>query len=219
MTTPAAQPQPPPSPAPTPAAASAAAAPSGRSRPAQLVGIRLHARGVRGQPMPARAKELLDLRERETRREAALTALRDLALTARQTVAAVPGQVNTRLDEVAGLAVELGLALANELVGDALAKGLVDPTPTVVRCLRDCVHGSSRTDLVVRLHPHDLAAVQTNLQGHPEVAEEVAAARFVADPTVPRGGVRAETGSGRMQYDPRDVITRICAEVRREATA
>jgi flagellar biosynthesis/type III secretory pathway protein FliH len=188
---------------------------------APLVGIRLHSRRptAASGAAPAPAQRLLDLHELQRRREAAVAALRDFATAARRTVDALPQQVTERLDEVAGLAVELGLALANEIVGDALQKGLVDPTPTVIRCLRDCVHGSSKADLVVRLHPDDLALVQQTLQAHPEVREETAAARFVADPTIARGGVRAETGAGRLQYDPREVLQRICDEVRREATA
>lgn len=186
---------------------------------APLVGFRVHSRRQPATAAGARAQQLLDLKEREVRREAAVTALRDLAQAARKVVDGIPAQVGQRLDEVAALAVELGLTLANELVGDALAKGLVDPTPTVVRCLRDCVHGSSRSDLVVRLHPDDLAAVQTALQDHPEVREEVAAARFVADATIPRGGVRAETQAGRLHFDPREVLVRIADEVRREAAS
>lgn len=187
---------------------------------APLVGFRLHPRaGGAASAATGRAGQLLDLKDRELRRQAAVAALHQLADAARGAVAAVPQQVGERLDQVAGIAVELGLALAREIVGTALDKGLVDPTATVVRCLRDCVHGSSRADLVVRLNPHDLAAVQTALQGHPEVQDEVAAARFVADPTIVRGGVRAETAAGRLQYDPREVLERICDEVRREATS
>ncbi len=184
-----------------------------------LVGIRLHARRMPGgTPASSRTEQLLDLKQREAQREASVQAVVDLAKAAQRTVADVPAQVQKRLDEVAGIAVELGLALARELVGDAMGKGLLDPTETVVRCLRDCVHGSDRADLVVRLHPQDLAGVQNALQSRAEVADEVALARFVGDPSVPRGGVRAETGAGRLQYDPRDVLERICAEVRREAS-
>lgn len=186
---------------------------------APLVGFRVHSRRQPAAAAGTRVQQLLDLEEREARREAAVTALRDLAAAARKVVEGLPAQVGQRLDEVAGIAVELGLAIANELVGDALAKGLVDPTPTVVRCLRDCVHGSSRGDLVVRLHPEDLAAVRTALQQRPEVQEEVAAARFLADATIPRGGVRAETQAGRLHFDPREVLTRIADEVRREAAS
>ncbi len=187
---------------------------------APLLGVRLLARRAApaGTP-PGRAQQLLDLKALQERREAATAAVRELAARARTVVEALPQQVGERLDQIAGIAVELGLALANELVGDALGKGLVDPTPTVVRCLRDCVHGSSRADLVVRLHPEDLPLVQQLLPAHPEVREEAAAARFVADASVPRGGVRAETGAGRLVYDPREVLQRLCDEVRREASA
>lgn len=187
-----------------------AAAPTRR-----LVGLRLHPRrGAAGAP----AQTLLDLKQREKDREAAVQAVRDLCAAARRTVESLPAQVEARLEQVAGIAVELGLSIARELVGAALDKGLVDPTPTVARCLRDCVHGSSKADLVVRLHPQDLAPVRQRLEAHPELQEEVAQTRFVADAAVPRGGVRAETGAGRLLYDPTDVLTRICDEVRREAT-
>lgn len=192
---------------------------------ARLVGLRLHARrGPGGAPADAAARALLDLQERQRQRDTDLQALRELVRAARVQVEALPGAVQERLDEVAGIAVELGLAIAGEIVGAALAQGRVDPTPTVARCLADCVHGTDRTDLVVRLHPADLAVVEARLhelsvRDPAGFGEDVAAAKFVADPGVPRGGVRAETGAGRLSYDPRDVLERICAEVRREATA
>lgn len=192
--------------------------PTSNKAPGRLVALRVHAR--RPAPgAPDAGKALLDLKAREQAQQAAIAAVRDLCVAARTTVASVPAQVDARLDEVAGIAVELGLAIARELVGAALDKGLVDPTPTVVRCLRDCVHGSGKADLVVRLHPLDLAAVQERLQAHAELQQEIAQARFVGDAAVPRGGVRAETGAGRLLYDPTDVLKRICDEVRREATS
>jgi flagellar biosynthesis/type III secretory pathway protein FliH len=185
-----------------------------------LVGLRLHARRAGGgEPLPSHVASLLDLKQREQQRQASVQAAIDLAKAAQRTIANVPAEVQQRLEQVAGLAVELGLALARELVGAALDQGKVDPTETVVRCLRDCVHGSDRSDLVVKLHPQDLGPVQQALQSRPEVQEETALARFVADPTVPRGGVRAETGAGRLRYDPREVLERISAEVRREASS
>jgi flagellar biosynthesis/type III secretory pathway protein FliH len=192
--------------------------PTPAKAPGRLVALRVHPRRP-AQGAPDVGKALLDLKAREQAQQAATAALRDLCVAARTTVTSLPAQVDARLEEVAGIAVELGLAIARELVGAALAKGLVDPTPTVVRCLRDCVHGSSKADLVVRLHPQDLAAVQERLQGHPELQQEIAQARFVGDAAVPRGGVRAETGAGRLLYDPNDVLARICDEVRREATS
>ena len=187
---------------------------------APIVGLRLHAvQGKGGVPLSPRGKQLMDLEQREAQRVAATQALTQLVRSARSTVEGVPQQIGARLEEVAGIAVELGLAIAREIVGAALDKGMVDPTPTVVRCLRDCVHGSQRADLVVRLHPEDLAAVQTALAAMPELHEEVAAARFVADAAVGRGGVRAATGAGRLLWQPLEVLERICAEVRREATS
>ncbi|MEZ6036042.1 MAG: FliH/SctL family protein [Planctomycetota bacterium] len=187
---------------------------------ARLVGLRLHARrGPGGVPEAPAARALLDLKARNEQRLADEKALRQLVATARAQVAALPGQVRERTDEVAALAVELGLQIARELVGAALDKGLVDPTPTVARCLADCVHGSDRSDLVVKLNPADAEAVRNGLAQLPELAEEAEAARFVADASVPRGGVRAETGAGRLRYDPLDVLQRICDEVRREASS
>lgn len=184
---------------------------------APIKAIRLLPRHPRaGTPQAAAVTALLDLGVREARREAEGRMVEKLVAAAQRAVADLPHQVNARLDEVAALAVELGLGVAREIVGTALDKGLVDPTPTVVRCLRDCVHGSSPRDLVVRLHPDDLALVQERLQTEAAVADEVAAARFVADASVPRGGVRAETETGRLRYDPRDALERVAAEVRRE---
>ena len=186
----------------------------------RLVGLRLHnRRGPGGVPESPKARQLLDLESQNMRREADAQVLRDLLAEARNQVAAIPGAVQARLEEIAGITVELGLAIAREIVGEALDQGMVDPTPTVARCLADCVHGSDRGDLVVKLNPEDVANVQTRLAQMPELGEEVAAARFVADPTVPTGGVRAETGAGRLRYDPREVLERICDEVRREASA
>ena len=186
----------------------------------RLVGLRLHRRRASdGEALPARAQALLDLEARNRQREADEQALRHLVAAMKTQVDGVPEIVRTRLDEVAGVAVELGLAVAREIVGAALDKGQVDPTETVKRCLADCVHGSDRGDLVVRLHPEDVAAVQTKLAAMPELAAELDRATITADATVPRGGVRAETGAGRLHYDPNEVLARICEEVRREASA
>ncbi len=188
--------------------------------PQRLVGLRLHRRSCAGgAPASPRARQLLDLEARNQQREADQQQLRGLLTAAQQQVQDLPQVVNQRLDEVAGVAVELGLSIARELVGAALDQHFVDPTPTVARCLRDCVHGSGGADLVVRLNPDDLAAVKTNLAAEPELARAATDAQFVADEGVPRGGVRAETGAGRLHYDPREVLERICEEVRREASA
>ncbi|MFK7739090.1 MAG: FliH/SctL family protein [Planctomycetota bacterium] len=187
---------------------------------ARLIGLRLHARrGPSGETVPPAARVLLDLGQRNRQRELDEKKLRDLVAHAEQQLAALPAIVNERLDAVSQVAVELGLSIARELVASALESGQVDPTDTVARCLRDCVHGSDRGDLTVRLNPEDLEQVEQRLVGMPELAEQIAEAKFVADATVPRGGVNAETGAGRLRYDPREVLERICNEVRREAGA
>lgn len=185
----------------------------------RLVGLRLHTRrGPGGIPESGRARQLLDLESRNIRREADAQVIRQLLAESRAQVEAIPGVVSGRLDEIAGISVELGLAIAREIVGAAIDSGSVDPTPIVARCLKDCVHGSDRGDLVVKLNPEDLAGVKTQLAQMTDMDEEVASARFVADTTVPSGGVRAETGAGRLLYNPREVLERICDEIRREAT-
>lgn len=185
--------------------------------PQPIVGIRLHNRApTPGTPQAAKVQWLLSLEARERQRAADSAALQAFAKVAQQAILELPKAVGARLEEVAGIAVELGLAIAREIVGSALDRGQVDPTATVVRCLRDCVHGSARTDLVVRLHPADLELVRTRLAAMPELQEQVAAARLVGDATVARGAVRAETETGRLRYDPREALERVIAEVRRE---
>lgn len=188
--------------------------------PRRLVGVRLHARApVAGAPAAASVAWLMSLQQRETQQQREREALERIATALGKSLADLPKEVAARLDQVAGLAVELGLAVAREVVGDALLRGNYDPSATVARCLRDCVHGSRRDDLVVRLHPDDLEPVKTRLAGMPDLAEEFDKARFVADARVPRGAVRAETESGRLRYDPREALERISEEVRREVTA
>lgn len=183
----------------------------------QLVGVRLHGRSPgAGAPGAKAVAWLYSLQQRQAQRQREREALVAMAGALGKTLAELPQQVGARLDEVAGVAVELGLAVAREIVGDAIRRGAYDPTPTVARCLRDCVHGSRRDDLVVRLHPDDLETVRSRLAELPDLAEEFDQARFVADGRVPRGAVRADTETGRLHYDPREVLERICEEVRRE---
>lgn len=186
---------------------------------AKLVAVRLHARrGSGGVPSEARLQTLVDLARRERQREEQAAALMSFVEAARRAIGEVPARVQDGLDGVAAIAVDLGLAIARELVGAALDQGKVDPTPAVVRCLRECVHGSERADLTLRLHPDDLALVQRRLADMPELHEQQEQARFVADPALARGAVRAETSAGRLRYDPREVLERICDQVRREAS-
>jgi len=94
------------------------------STDSRLVGLRLRARAP-GSPAAA----LLDLRQREQDRLAEAAAVRDVCAAARQAVAALPATVAGRVEELAGVATELGLALARELVGAALDRDGAPPVP------------------------------------------------------------------------------------------
>jgi flagellar biosynthesis/type III secretory pathway protein FliH len=130
-------------------------------------------------------------------------------------VESIASTVNSRLDDVAALVTELGIALAREVLGTAIEKGLADPTATVARCLRDTVGGADSAAEVF-LAPDDLRAVLDRLQTQPDLQKYIERARFTADPDLERGAVRIETEAGRLLYEPREVLQRISDEVRRE---
>ncbi len=164
-----------------------------------------------------KVKWLVSLGEQKARREAELKALQAVAQAVQRAMHQSQASVTQRTDELAALVVELGLSVAREIVGAALDRGDVDPMPTVVHCLRDCVHGSDDEDLVVKLHPDDLALVSERLRTMPDLADAVAKAKFVADATLGRGEVRASTDAGKLRYDPRETFERVAAAVRNAA--
>ena len=183
-----------------------------------MVGLRLLPRHPKPDTEAAeKVRWLVQLGEERKRREVEKQFVTQAAQSIQQGVAGLTATVNERLDQVAGLAVELGLQLARELVGDALDKGLVDPTPTVVRCLRDAVQGSTDDGLTVYLHPDDLGVVLARLADVPGLTSLVASTDFQADSSLQRGAVRAETGSGRLRYDPDEVFARMADAVRSAA--
>lgn len=159
---------------------------------------------------------LFNLRERalaETRRHAAFqTCLEGID----RAVDAMVATVERRIEEMGAQVTELGLALASEVLGAALEQGLADPTPTVIRCLRESVFREGDGEVEVYLAPDDLGPVLDRLDTHPELRERVARVRFSIDPQLERGSVRMETAYGRLVYDPAEVLQRICDEVRRE---
>ena len=164
-----------------------------------------------------KVKWLVSLGEQKTRREAELKALQATAHAVQRAMQQSQVSVTQRVDELAALVVELGLSVAREIVGAALDRGDCDPTPTVVHCLRDCVHGSDEDDLVVKLHPDDLALVSERLRAMPDLADAVAKSKFVADATLGRGEVRASTDAGKLRYDPRETFERVASAVRNAA--
>lgn len=164
-----------------------------------------------------KVKWLVSLGEQKARRDAEIKALQATAQAVQRALQQSQATVAQRAEELAALVVELGLAVAREIVGEAIERGATDPTPTVVHCIRDCVHGANDDDLVVRLHPDDMALVTQRLAAMPDLAEATSKAKFVADATLGRGEVRASTEAGKLRYDPRETFERVAAAVRNAA--
>jgi flagellar biosynthesis/type III secretory pathway protein FliH len=184
---------------------------------APLRGVRLLSRSAPGGGQPATVQWLVQLGEVRAQRDAESRALLATAQAVQRALQAVNATVVARLDEIASTVVDLGLAVAREIIGDALERGAVDPTAVVVHCLRDCVHGPEGADLVIHLHPDDLGPVMSRLAAMPELRDQVAAGRIVPDAALARGSVRAETTAGRLRYDPREVFERMADAVRSAA--
>ena len=185
----------------------------------KMVGLRVLPRHpIAGSGSAAKASWLVQLGEVRNRKRSESVAIAAAAQAITETMLGVQSTVEQRLDELAGLAVELGLHVAREIVGDALDRGAVDPTPTVIRCLRDAVHGPSGSDLVVHLHPDDLGLVLDRLAEQPELKEQLAAATIRPDPELARGAVRSETGAGRLRYEPLVAFERVAEAVRSAAS-
>jgi flagellar biosynthesis/type III secretory pathway protein FliH len=167
----------------------------------------------------ARTAWLLELREASEREQRRHQELRACLQGLGRAAAALPDLVARRLQEVAELATEIGLAVAGEVVGEALGRGLVDPTPTVRRCLEQAVSGLTGSGLEVRLHPEDLSAVMAELDRDQALRSGVERTHFVPDPSLARAAVRIETDAGRLLYDHREVLRRIGDDVRKELGA
>ena len=180
--------------------------------------LRLHVPRTDVEP-EQRLRWLLHLRERQEearrRHEATVHCLDQL----RAVLAQVPALVQAQLAEVTALAAEIGLQVAREVVGAALAQGQGDPAGAVARCLQSVVHGADQAELRVLLAPEDLTLVLGELDSHPDLRETAARVTFVPDARQPRGAVRVETGAGRLVYDPREVLERIAQDVRKELGA
>lgn len=183
----------------------------------RMVGVRVHAaRVAAGTPGAQGVRWLLDRRAETERREAEHQAFQAVLRAIAAAAQPLPDMVRGRLDEVAALATDLGMALAREILGAALDQGICDPTPVVAHCLRDAVRSGGR--LTVRLHPADLGGVLDRLEEHPELRDHAAGVDFTGDPRLNRGAVRAETDTGRLVYDPAEVLERMCEELRREVS-
>lgn len=185
--------------------------------PVPLRALRVHRtpRSAHDPDADPRAMWFLELRElavQRVRRHAELSAC---VTELRQLLGVVPGMVRQNLTEVAALSTEIGLAVAREVIGDAIERGAIDPTPVVKRCLEDAVAGLGETQLQVRVHPEDLALVVSQMESAPDLGGGIEGVAFHPDPTLPRGAVRVDTAAGRLLYDPREVLARLADELRR----
>jgi len=160
--------------------------------------------GAQAEPV----RRLLELRDVAIEQQQAREATQACAEALRQQLASVRSTVAARLDQVAGAVTELALAVAAEVVGDALERRGVDPLPMVRRCLAACVTSGERIGFSVRVSPKD----RELLASLAELQDVV----LVADPEFARGRVRVDTAAGSVEYDPLEVLRRMSDELRRE---
>ncbi len=185
-----------------------------------MAGIRLLPRApVPGSDAARKVQWLAELGESRKRQQQDSQHLQAIVSSVGAAVRQAQATVAQRLDELSGLTVDLALHVAREIVGDALDEGMVDPTATVARCLRDALTGPDGDDLMIHLNPEDLGLVMDRLAEHPELKEQLARATIRPDTSLTRGEVRAETGLGRLHYDPRAVFERVAEAVRSAAVS
>ncbi|MCA8956716.1 MAG: hypothetical protein KDC87_11635 [Planctomycetes bacterium] len=177
----------------------------------------MHPEGAapRGRERPEDARWLAGVRERMQRELAEHSALLALTDAVHNAVASIPAQVQDNVQAVAGMATELGLTIAREIVGQVVDQGLFDPTAVVQRCLHEAVAGGVDGDLRVEVAPQDLALIVERFAADRELGARAGGAEFIANPALPRGAVVVATGSGRLVYDPLEVLERISDEIRK----
>lgn len=184
----------------------------------KLVSLRLHS----VQPVPhtrgsSPSRWLFDLEQLAERRKSDRKVSLQCIEAIHQALTQTATQVEENLASIASLATELGLALAREIVGDAIDRELLDPTTTVLRSLESVTLSSKDTRLSIFLSPTDFSAVVSELQKSPEFATLSEHAEFAVDAELGQGSVRIETGAGKLLYEPREVLDILCEEVRRES--
>ncbi len=179
--------------------------------------LRLHGASDRKAPVEGSGGQLFGLQEKGRQDAADRESLLSCIANIEQRLSDIPGHVTENLGQVAALATEIGLAVAREVVGAAADQGLVDTTAVVKRCLDHAVGGAEPSHVRIQLSPDDLSIVLGRLGSDPDVHERMQQIEFVPDPSLSRGHVRVESGSGRLVYDPQEVLSRISEEVRKVA--
>lgn len=188
----------------------------------------LPVRGLRVRTMPAdethvdadpQTLALLQLRELQVQRVLRHEELMRCLGEIREALGQVPQRVQDNLEQIAALTTEIGLTVAGEVVGEALARGLVDPTPIVKRCLDGAVVGLTDPQVEVALNPEDLPLVVDELDNDAELQGRIPSVTFAPNPGLPRGAVQVQTAAGRSTYQPAEVLERIATELRQEMQA
>jgi flagellar biosynthesis/type III secretory pathway protein FliH len=168
--------------------------------------------------VPAAVRRLLGLRDAAATQgahdAAVRAAVQGCAMALTTALAQTKTAIEQRLDQVSALATELGLAVAREVVGDALARGHVDPGPILRRCLERATLAGERAELRVAVAPADHALLTAQFAAAGDA--QLVGVHLLADATLPRGVVKVDSGAGSLSYDPREVLERVCAELRKE---
>ena len=163
---------------------------------------------------PASGARLLSLHDAAHEQRIARQAAEACRAAVEQSLHELRHLVDSRLQAIAAMTTELGLAVAREIVGHSLARGTFDPLPVVRRCLQQATTHGERGKFVVRLSPADHARVQQDLAS--DTARELT---FLADATLSPGSVRVESDLGAIAYDPAQALQRLSEELRRELAA
>lgn len=187
-----------------------------------LRGVRLHAVPRDLAASVPHVRKLLDLRADAEARAAADAATREsvsrCALAVESAIGQLPQIVGARFDEIAGVATELGLALARAVVGELVDARAVDVQQVVRRCLEEIADTPANRVVRIKASPDDLGVLNAAFVEMPDLAARARGAEFVADPHLGQGTVIVETTAGATFYDPRDAIERICNEVAENIT-
>ncbi len=183
--------------------------------PEDLAGILSAENAVEEVPFGLPGDDVVDpVRDRREARENLDRSLADLAGRIREMLDEVAKRVDARLEEWSRYAVELGLALASEVLRKEVDAGTYDLAPAVRECLEAGFERRLTTAIVIHLHPEDLSPVIAAMDrtvSDPRFENRV---RYEVDPTLDRGTCRIETGSGRIIHDPREVLERMIRGIR-----
>ncbi len=161
---------------------------------------------------------LLDpLADRAVEEEGARRAIVSLSDQIRLTLEQVPSLVSSRLEELSVYAIELGLGLAQTVLGAEVEQGRYNPAAAVQESLESAISGMHQGAIQVLLNPADLSLVLSSLEEMGSIEAQSPEVRFEVDQNLPRGACRIETSVGRILHDPTVVIETAMTRIRDEA--